>query len=59
MFATFFHPQHTSEAKPRDHPYNTSAHFWTFFDPPIHYVSIDIVLDVSKKGHFLKERGEL
>ena len=27
--------------------------FFYFFDPPIHYVSIDIVLNVNKNWHFL------
>ena len=26
-----------------DHPYITSAHFWTFFDPPTHPTSAQIV----------------
>ena len=36
----------------RDHPYITSALFWTFSDPCTHYVSINPVLNVSKNGHF-------
>ena len=26
----------------RDHPYITSAYFWTFSDPPIHPTSADL-----------------
>ena len=33
----------------RDHPYITSAHFWTFSDPPTHPMSAWILLNVSKK----------
>ena len=36
-----------------DHPYITSAHFWTFSDPPTHYVSINTALKISKNSHFL------
>ena len=35
-----------------DHPYITSAYFWTFSDPPVHYVSMNTVLNVSKNGNF-------
>ena len=35
----------------RDHPYISSAYFWTFFDPPTHNVSINTI--VNKNGHFL------
>ena len=38
----------------RDHPYITSAHFWTFSDPPtMSALSINTVLNVRKTGHFL------
>ena len=33
-----------------DHPYTTSLYFWTFFNSPTHYVSINTVLKVSKNG---------
>ena len=36
-----------------DHLYITSAHFWTFSEPPTHYVSINTELNVSKNCHFL------
>ena len=29
----------------RGHPFVTSAHFWTFSDPPIQYVSINTILN--------------
>ena len=31
----------------RDHPYITSAHFWTFLDTTTHPTSAKIVLDVT------------
>ena len=37
----------------RDHPYITSAYFWTFLEPPTHHVSINTLLNVSKNGSFL------
>ena len=33
----------------RDHPYFTSAYFWTLSDPTINYISIN----TAKNGHFL------
>ena len=36
----------------RDHPYITSAYFWTFSDPPTHYVNLNTVLNVGQNGHF-------
>ena len=36
----------------RDHPYITSAYFWTFSDPPTHYARINTVLNMSQNDQF-------
>ena len=38
---------------PRDHPYITSSHFWDFLIPLPPYVSMFLVLRISKNWHFL------
>ena len=39
-----------------DHPYVTSAYFWTFSNPPTHYVSSTIiVLNIFKNCHFVNQ----